>query len=39
MLVGVIALLPGAYQSWVLLQTWRRKPGYRVEESYEMVDV
>jgi hypothetical protein len=39
MLVGAIALLPGAYQSWVLFQTWKRKPGYRVEETYEMVDL
>lgn len=39
MLVGTIALLPGAYQSWVLIQTVRRKPGYRVEETYEMVEI
>lgn len=37
--VGVLAFLPGGYQSFILYNTWKRKPGYRVEDSYEAVDV
>lgn len=39
MLVGILAFLPGAYQSFVLYQTWKRKPGYRIEDTYEAVDL
>lgn len=35
--VGLLAIIPGGYQSFVLLQTWRGVRGYRAEEHYDQV--
>eukprot|EP01119_Soliformovum_irregulare_P004032 TRINITY_DN15041_c0_g1_i1.p1 TRINITY_DN15041_c0_g1~~TRINITY_DN15041_c0_g1_i1.p1 ORF type:complete len:123 (-),score=13.10 TRINITY_DN15041_c0_g1_i1:209-577(-) len=32
LVVGILCALPGAYQSWVLFQAYRRAPGYRFSQ-------